>query len=64
MAPLDPGTRLSSGPEDFLSAGPGPVLIGFGSMASGEGEQLSAIAVRAPRRSGLLVPAPVRPSPS
>jgi UDP:flavonoid glycosyltransferase YjiC (YdhE family) len=45
--------RLPTGLEDFLSAGPQPVLIGFGSMASGEGERLSEIAVRALRRAGL-----------
>ncbi|MFD5067874.1 glycosyltransferase [Streptomyces sp. NPDC058369] len=39
--------------EDFLSAGPAPVLIGFGSMASGEGERLSELAVAALRRAGL-----------
>ncbi|GAA2334137.1 glycosyltransferase [Streptomyces kunmingensis] len=39
--------------EDFLTAGPRPVLIGFGSMASGDGERLSEIAVRALRRAGL-----------
>ncbi|MFD7769273.1 nucleotide disphospho-sugar-binding domain-containing protein [Streptomyces sp. NPDC059787] len=49
----DPAERLPSGLEDFLSAGPRPVLIGFGSMASGDGERLSEIAVRALRRAGL-----------
>lgn len=39
--------------EDFLAAGPRPVLIGFGSMASGDGERLTEIAVRALRRAGL-----------
>jgi len=39
--------------EDFLSAGPAPVLIGFGSMAAGEGDRLSELAVRALRRAGL-----------
>ncbi|MEU2247259.1 glycosyltransferase [Streptomyces sp. NPDC019224] len=39
--------------EDFLGAGPAPVLIGFGSMAAGEGERLSELAVRALRRAGL-----------
>ncbi|MBF6049603.1 glycosyltransferase [Streptomyces sp. NRRL B-1677] len=39
--------------EDFLHAGPRPVLIGFGSMAAGDGERLSEIAVRALRLAGL-----------
>ncbi|MCC3777472.1 glycosyltransferase [Streptomyces sp. UNOB3_S3] len=49
----DPGGRLPAELEDFLRAGPRPVLIGFGSMASGDGERLSEIAVRALRRAGL-----------
>ncbi|MFJ9669936.1 glycosyltransferase [Streptomyces sp. NPDC101221] len=49
----DPAERLPAALEDFLSAGPRPVLIGFGSMASGDGERLSEIAVRALRRVGL-----------
>ncbi|MGY3791004.1 glycosyltransferase [Streptomyces antibioticus] len=49
----EPADRLPSDLEDFLSAGPRPVLIGFGSMASGDGERLSEIAVRALRRAGL-----------
>ncbi|MFE1585339.1 glycosyltransferase [Streptomyces sp. NPDC058737] len=49
----DPTERLPPDLEDFLSAGPRPVLIGFGSMASGDGERLSEIAVRALRRAGL-----------
>ncbi|MGC0374260.1 glycosyltransferase [Streptomyces sp. SAI-229] len=49
----DPAGRLPSELEDFLSAGPRPVLIGFGSMASGDGERLSEIAVRALRHAGL-----------
>ncbi|MFI0242251.1 glycosyltransferase [Streptomyces sp. NPDC016845] len=39
--------------EDFLDAGSRPVLIGFGSMASGDGKRLSDIAARALRRAGL-----------
>ncbi|MFE1954584.1 glycosyltransferase [Streptomyces sp. NPDC059524] len=39
--------------EDFLAAGPPPVLVSFGSMASGEGERLSALAVEALRGAGL-----------
>ncbi|MER6087365.1 glycosyltransferase [Streptomyces bluensis] len=50
---LDPAARLPADLEDFLRAGPRPVLIGFGSMAGGEGERLSDIAVRALRRAGL-----------
>ncbi|RSN46946.1 UDP-glucose--sterol glucosyltransferase [Streptomyces sp. WAC 04229] len=49
----DPAERLPAELEDFLAAGPRPVLVGFGSMASGEGERLSEIAVRALRRTGL-----------
>ncbi|WP_338498629.1 glycosyltransferase [Streptomyces sp. SJL17-4] len=49
----DATERLPSELEDFLCAGPRPVLIGFGSMASGDGERLSEIAVRALRRAGL-----------
>lgn len=50
---LDPAERLPGDLEDFLRAGPPPVLIGFGSMASGEGERLGELAVRALRRAGL-----------
>ncbi|MFE9568107.1 glycosyltransferase [Streptomyces sp. NPDC006692] len=50
---LDAAGRLPADLEDFLAAGPRPVLIGFGSMAAGEGERLSEIAVRALRRAGL-----------
>lgn len=49
----DAAERLPTDLEDFLRAGPRPVLIGFGSMASGDGERLSEIAVRALRRAGL-----------
>lgn len=45
--------RLPAAVEDFLRAGPRPVLVGFGSMASGEGERLGEIAVRALRGAGL-----------
>ncbi len=45
--------RLPPDLEDFLRAGPRPVLIGFGSMAAGDGERLSEIAVQALRRAGL-----------
>ncbi|MFJ3720475.1 glycosyltransferase [Streptomyces sp. NPDC090057] len=50
---LDAAERLPADVEDFLRAGPRPVLVGFGSMASGDGERLSEIAVRALRRAGL-----------
>ncbi|MFJ6699886.1 glycosyltransferase [Streptomyces sp. NPDC091272] len=49
----DAAERLPTELEDFLRAGPRPVLIGFGSMASGDGERLSEIAVQALRRAGL-----------
>ncbi|GGY98739.1 glycosyltransferase [Streptomyces poonensis] len=45
--------RLPTELEGFLGAGPRPVLIGFGSMAAGDGERLSELAVRALRRAGL-----------
>ncbi|MEV6972015.1 glycosyltransferase [Kitasatospora sp. NPDC093806] len=38
---------------DFLQAGPPPVFIGFGSMAPGEGERLSALVTAAVRRAGV-----------
>ncbi|KIZ19025.1 glycosyltransferase [Streptomyces natalensis] len=46
-----PDAQLPSVVEDFLASGPPPVLIGFGSMASGEGERLGSLAVRALRRA-------------
>ncbi|MFG2501182.1 glycosyltransferase [Streptomyces sp. NPDC048441] len=49
----DPDTALPAPVEDFLRAGPPPVFIGFGSMAAGDGERLSEIAVAALRRAGL-----------
>jgi len=51
--PLDPAERLPAHLEDFLQAGPRPVLIGFGSMAAGDGDRLSEVAVRALRRAGV-----------
>ncbi|MGW6843190.1 glycosyltransferase [Streptomyces sp. NPDC054958] len=45
--------QLPTDLEDFLRAGPRPVLIGFGNMAAGDGERLSEIAVQALRRAGL-----------
>ncbi|MES5817450.1 glycosyltransferase [Streptomyces sp. RG80] len=50
---VDESRRLPAELEDFLAAGPRPVFVGFGSMAGGEGERLSDIAVRALRRAGL-----------
>ena len=50
---LGAAERLPTDLEDFLRAGPRPVLIGFGSMGAGDGERLSEIAVRALRRAGL-----------
>ncbi|MEU6089360.1 glycosyltransferase [Streptomyces sp. NPDC047085] len=47
------GEQLPTVVEDFLRAGPRPVLVGFGSMASGEGERLGEIVVGALRRAGL-----------
>ncbi|MEU2020806.1 glycosyltransferase [Streptomyces sp. NPDC016469] len=49
----DPDEQLPPELADFLGAGPPPVLIGFGSMAAGEGERLSELAVTALRRAGL-----------
>ncbi|ANB10101.1 UDP-glucose--sterol glucosyltransferase [Streptomyces ambofaciens] len=49
----DATQRLPAEHENFLGAGPPPVFIGFGSMASGDGERLSEIAVRALRRARL-----------
>ncbi|MGW1375305.1 glycosyltransferase [Streptomyces sp. NPDC002446] len=48
-----PDAQLPAPLRDFLAAGPPPVFIGFGSMAGGEGERLSALAVRALRRAGV-----------
>ncbi|MFD4131256.1 glycosyltransferase [Streptomyces goshikiensis] len=50
---LDADRRLPADLEDFLAAGPPPVLVGFGSMAAGHGERLSELAVHALRRAGL-----------
>lgn len=38
---------------DFLQAGPPPVFIGFGSMAAGQGEQLSELVAAAVKRAGV-----------
>ncbi|MEU9781180.1 glycosyltransferase [Streptomyces phaeochromogenes] len=50
---VDAAARLPPDLEDFLAAGPRPALITFGSMAAGEGDRLSEIAVRALRCAGL-----------
>ncbi|WP_030873020.1 glycosyltransferase [Streptomyces sp. NRRL F-2747] len=50
---VDADAQLPADLQDFLAAGPRPVLVGFGSMAAGEGERLGEIAVRALRRAGL-----------
>lgn len=49
----DDTERLPPELEDFLGAGPRPVLVGFGSMAAGEGQRLSELVVRALRLAGL-----------
>jgi sterol 3beta-glucosyltransferase len=43
------------GPDitDFLSAGPPPVFVGFGSMAVGSGEQLGPVILEAIREAGV-----------
>ncbi|GAA3146483.1 hypothetical protein GCM10017687_74370 [Streptomyces echinatus] len=47
------GERLPAALEDFLVAGPRPVLVGFGSMGVRRGERLSELAVHARlRRAG------------
>ncbi|MGA5563121.1 glycosyltransferase [Streptomyces platensis] len=46
-----PDAQLPTVVEDFLSAGPPPVFLGFGSMAGGEGERLSVLAAAALRRA-------------
>ncbi|GAA0432617.1 glycosyltransferase [Streptomyces luteireticuli] len=44
---------LPSDVEDFLAAGPPPVLVGFGSMPADDAERLSELAVAALRRAGV-----------
>ncbi|MEW1654522.1 glycosyltransferase [Streptomyces sp. NPDC093707] len=48
-----PDAQLPSHVEDFLTAGPPPVSIGFGSMSTTDTERLATLAVRALRRAGL-----------
>ncbi|MFC9282246.1 glycosyltransferase [Streptomyces collinus] len=50
---VSPDHPLPEDLSDFLAAGPPPVLVSFGSLASGEGERLSGIAVAALRQAGL-----------
>ncbi|GAA2716738.1 MULTISPECIES: glycosyltransferase [Streptomyces] len=50
---VDESEQLPADLEDFLAAGPPPVVVGFGSMAGSEGERLSELAVAALRRAGL-----------
>ena len=47
------GWQPSPGLVDFLAAGPPPVFIGFGSMAPGQGEQLSEVIADAVTRVGV-----------
>jgi sterol 3beta-glucosyltransferase len=39
--------------RDFLTSGPGPVFVGFGSLAGARAEQYTELAVQALRRAGL-----------
>lgn len=50
---VSPERKLPAELRDFLQAGPPPVFVGFGSMASGRGERLAEITLRALRRAGL-----------
>jgi sterol 3beta-glucosyltransferase len=47
------GWQPPPGLVDFLAAGPPPVFIGFGSMAPGQGEQLSQVIAEAVTRAGV-----------
>ncbi len=47
------GWQPPPGLVDFLAAGPPPVFIGFGSMAPGQGEQLSQVIAEAVNRAGV-----------
>jgi len=47
------GWQPPPGLVDFLAAGPPPVFIGFGSMAPGQGEQLSQVIADAVTRVGV-----------
>ncbi|KNB52832.1 glycosyltransferase [Streptomyces caatingaensis] len=51
--PYHDGTdRLPREVEDFLAAGPPPVLVGFGSMPADDADRLGDLAVTALRRAG------------
>ena len=50
---VPPGWQPASDVTDFLSAGPPPVFIGFGSMAVGSGERLGPVILDAIRRAGV-----------
>ncbi|GHF55654.1 hypothetical protein GCM10010218_41500 [Streptomyces mashuensis] len=50
---VPPDDPLPTVVEDFLQAGPPPVLVGFGSMAAGDGERLGELAVQALRSAGV-----------
>ncbi len=48
-----PGWQPPAALTDFLAAGPTPVFIGFGSMATGQGERLAGAVLTAVRRAGV-----------
>jgi UDP:flavonoid glycosyltransferase YjiC (YdhE family) len=48
-----PGWQPPAALADFLAAGPTPVFVGFGSMATGQGERLAATVLTAVRRAGV-----------
>ncbi|WP_438487534.1 glycosyltransferase [Streptomyces sp. S186] len=50
---LAPDAQLPPVLEDFLTSGPPPVSIGFGSMTTDDAEHLTTLAIRALRRAGL-----------
>ncbi|MFB7633440.1 glycosyltransferase [Streptomyces sp. NPDC056149] len=49
---LAPDAQLPAELDDFLTSGPPPIAIGFGSMSTTDAERLSTLAVRALRRAG------------
>jgi sterol 3beta-glucosyltransferase len=51
--PMPPQWQPEPDVTDFLSAGPPPVFIGFGSMAVGSGEQLGPVILDAVREAGV-----------
>ena len=50
---LEDPVTLDPALEDFLSAGPAPVYVGFGSMVSGRATELARAAIDGLRRAGL-----------